>query len=139
MGGLKKLKLILPTVATELQRIWGNENERSLRNKLNAQALSKAVLGTLENEVDLRLSKFPLPQSIIAIKDAKYQCYNWALSVNNEGLGLSPGNALGLIQVSENSDEFTSIRKWFEGAWESIADEQCQALASLNSSISCVR
>ena len=126
LGGLQKLKLILPIVATEAQRIWGNENERSLRNKLNAQALSKAVLETLENEVDLRLSKFPLPQSIIAIKDVENTCAIIGhCPLTAEGLGLSPSNALGLTQVSENSDEFTSIRKWFEGAWECIADEQC--------------
>ena len=61
------IKLILPADATELNKLWGDETERELRNKLNAQQLSQKSLDALRDKVELRVSRSPLPQSIIAI------------------------------------------------------------------------
>ena len=67
----QNIKMILPIATSELHCIWGNETERSFRNKLNVQQLSRKVLNILKNKVDLRISKYLLPQSIIAIEDSQ--------------------------------------------------------------------
>jgi len=125
LGSFRKIKIILPTSAAELHSLWGNESERNLRNKLNAQKLSRGVLNILKDKVELRLSKYPLPQSIIAIEDRQSaRIIIGHCPLTAEGLGLAPTNALGLTQISENHDEFTELRKWFESAWDSVPDDK---------------
>ena len=119
------LRSNLPTEATELYDLWGDETERELRNKLNSQQLSRTSLCALEDKIELRVSRSPLPQSIIAFEDGKTgRTIIGHCPLTAEGLGLAPSNALGLIQVSENTEEFSHLRAWFESAWESVPEDE---------------
>ena len=118
-----RIKMLLPAEATALDKLWGNEAERNLRNKLTAQPLSSSTLNVLKSHGDLRLTAYPLPQSIIAIEEPNSsrtiigQC-----PINAEGLGLAPSKALSLIQTSESEEENAALRKWFEDAWNSVPE-----------------
>lgn len=121
----RAIKIILPAESTELNRLWGDDSERELRNRLNAQSQTRKVLDALANDVELRLSKYPLPQSIIAIVEQKSgRTIIGHCPLTAEGLGLAPSHALSLIQSSESQEEFSSLRAWFENAWASIPEEE---------------
>jgi SNF2 family DNA or RNA helicase len=43
-----------------------------------------------------------------------------AVSFSTEGLGLAPGNPLGLIQASETPEEGALLSQWFDMLWTSL-------------------
>ncbi len=45
-----------------------------------------------------------------------------AVALTSDGLGLSPGNPLSLIQASETPEEANMLAQWFDAQWASLPD-----------------
>lgn len=116
-------KLLLSANGTSLSALWGNEGERSYRNRLQAKHLSQIALEWLQNAATLRLSQLSLPQSLIMLDGNGFcRAISGNCPVNAEGLGLMPGNRFGLIQVSESAEELSALNHWFSEIWASIPE-----------------
>lgn len=44
-----------------------------------------------------------------------------ACSLTTEGLGITPGSRLGLVQATSTDEETANFSSWFENAWETVA------------------
>ncbi|MGF1453631.1 MAG: SNF2-related protein, partial [Opitutales bacterium] len=123
-----KFRLLLAKASSGLAELWGGESERSFRNELRAQHLSRHIFEWLSASADLQISSSQLPQSLITMAapgDGTAILGNCPPTA--EGLGLAPGNRFGLIQASESPEELAMFREWFNGAWRSV--EPCPAAA----------
>lgn len=74
-------------------------------------------------KVELRRAHASIPQGAFVIRgpDGKPQStVLGAVSFSTEGLGLAPGNPLGLIQASETPEEGALLSQWFDMLWTSL-------------------
>jgi hypothetical protein len=60
-----------------------------------------------------------------------------SLSFSTEGLGLTPGNPLSLIQASETPEEARALSQWFDLQWSALAADG-EAKASLVEALRCL-
>ena len=119
----------------------GSESDRPFRNRLNVHRLARECAAWTKNKVTLRGAPEPLPQSILIASnpDSSLQrVITGNCAFNTEGLGITPGNQLSLIQSSEKPEELAILSNWFTSLWNSLPDsaqhmsaflEQLQALA----------
>jgi len=54
--------------------------------------------------------------------NAPVQALLGAVALTTDGLGLSPGNPLGIAQASETPEEAAKIAEWFDALWASLSD-----------------
>jgi hypothetical protein len=57
-----------------------------------------------------------------------------SLAFSSDGLGVTPGNPLSLIQASESPEEAKLIDAWFQSQWNGLAEDP-QAKTSLLDSL----
>lgn len=137
LAALKQLdcvRLVLPSGRTDTATfsehsyldLLGNTADRASRNKLQGHWLAQQLANWLESKVEIRFATGQIPQSILVLRDAGGQAQQAALgsfSFTTEGLGLTPGNALSLIQRSESSVEAHLLSQWFDTQWSTLKAE----------------
>ncbi len=87
----------------------------------------------LESKADVRHASGPIPQGTLVLRDDKGSAQQAALgsfSFSSEGLGVTPGNPLSLIQASESPAEAQMLSQWFDMQWATLK-EHPQAKADL--------
>ena len=113
---LDNVRLLLPKQATN-PRLCGTEADRGQRNLLRNRWLAGGMAQWLREKVEIRSAKHALPQGALVVSGedgaAVLACIG-SLAFNSEGLGLTAGNPLALIQVSESAREAEPIHSWFE-------------------------
>lgn len=106
--------------------LLGSASDRAARNKLLAPWLARQLSNWVQNKADVRHSSGPIPQGTVVMRDAKGQALQAALgsfAFSSEGLGITPGNPLSLIQASETSAEAQMLSQWFDMQWASLKDQ----------------
>jgi len=66
----------------------------------------------------------PVPQGAFVVRDGSdqpLQALLGSLAFSTDGLGLTPGNPLSLIQVSETPEEARLLSQWFDGQWSALS------------------
>ena len=120
-----RCRLVLPADASTLP-LLGSSADRAARNRLQAQWLASRVREWLSEHVSLRLAREGVPQGAVVVRDASsqpLQALFGSLAFTTEGLGLTPGNPLNLIQSSESAEEALLLSQWFDQQWASLADD----------------
>ena len=120
-----RCRLVLPADASTLP-LLGSSADRAARNRLQAQWLASRVREWLSEHVSLRLAREGVPQGAVVVRDASsqpLQALFGSLAFTTEGLGLTPGNPLSLIQASESAEEALMLSQWFDPQWASLADD----------------
>jgi hypothetical protein len=114
LGELSKLartRLLLPPANADLA-LLGTPADRAARNRLQQRWLAKRCADWLEQDVELRHAVGAVPQGALVLRNREaepQQVVLGSLSFSTDGLGITPGNPLNLIQASENADEKPSI------------------------------
>ncbi len=125
MGSLPDCRLLLPPETSDLA-ILGTAADRPARNRLQIRWLAKLLQQWIESKVEIRFALTPIPQGAFVIRNSSghpIQTLIGSLSLSTEGLGLSPGNPMSLIQASETSEEAAILSQWFDKQWsELVAD-----------------
>lgn len=106
--------------------LLGSASDRAARNKLQAPWLARQLAHWVQNKADVRHSLGPIPQGIVVMRDAQGQALQAALgsfAFSSEGLGITPGNPLSLIQASETPAEAQMLSQWFDMQWASLKDQ----------------
>lgn len=106
--------------------LLGAASDRAARNKLQAPWLARQLAHWVQNKADIRHSLGPIPQGTVVMRDAQGQALQAALgsfAFSSEGLGITPGNPLSLIQASETSAEAQLLSQWFDMQWASLKDQ----------------
>jgi hypothetical protein len=113
---------VLPSSGSDLA-LLGTAADRGARNKLQSRWLARQCAIWLEQKVELREARDPVPQGAIVLRDhdgSPQQAVLGAFSFSTEGFGITPGNPLSLIQASETSDESALLSQWFDAQWAGL-------------------
>ncbi|HUW36126.1 MAG TPA: helicase-related protein [Rhodocyclaceae bacterium] len=133
---LSNVRLVLPAAQTtdgDDLGLLGNAKDRAARNKLQGPWLARKLAGWLEQKTNVRQASGGIPQGTLVLRDASgtaQQAVLGSFSFSTEGLGLTPGNPLSLIQASESPAEAQMLSQWFDAQWASLK-EQPEAKALL--------
>lgn len=139
LKGLKGCRMIIPQNSEDLE-LLGSEADRAARNRLQTHTLAAQFSRWLSQNVDIRQATRNIPQGAIVVQDENNQAVLALLGLlgfSTEGLGLTPGNPLTIVQASESSEEANTFAQWFESQWSSLAqtpdakEELLRRLASL--------
>lgn len=122
LAKLERVQLILPPGDDTLEFL-GGEGDRANRNRLQARWLANQCADWLTSKVDLRRVDGRVPQGTAVMRDAQgaaEQVVMGSFAFSTDGLGLTPGNPLNLIQASESGAEATQLAQWFDHQWSGL-------------------
>lgn len=122
LAKLEKVRVLLPSEQADLSH-HGGLADRVARNKLNARWLALRCAEWLRDKGEIRRAQGVVPQGAVVVRDAAsnpQQVVLGSFSFTTDGLGLSPGNPLSLIQASESTAEATMLSQWFDMQWDSL-------------------
>lgn len=119
LSGLDRVQLILPLDYDGLD-LLGNDGDRGVRNRLQTRWIANQCAKWVSDKVDLRRALSGIPQGTLVMRkpDATpEQVVLGAFAFSTDGLGLTPGNPLSLIQASESANEAAQLAHWFDQQW----------------------
>ncbi len=119
---LAQTRLLLPAEATDLA-LLGGATDRGARNSLQTRWLAKRCADWVHRKVELRHAQGAVPQGMVVLRDtalAPLQMAMGSTAFSTEGLGLTPGNPLSLIQATESADEAAQFSTWFDAQWATL-------------------
>ena len=122
LAKLEGVQLILPPGEDSLEFL-GGEGDRANRNRLQARWLANQCATWLTGKVDLRRAHGRVPQGAAVMRDAQgaaEQVVLGSFAFSTDGLGLTPGNPLNLIQASESGAEAAQLAQWFDHQWNAL-------------------
>jgi hypothetical protein len=122
LAKLDRVQLIVPPPEDALHFL-GGEGDRAHRNRLQARWLANQCANWLSAKVELRRAPGRVPQGTAVMRDAQgntEQVVMGSFALSTDGLGLTPGNPLNLIQASESSAEATQLAQWFDQQWNAL-------------------
>ena len=116
-------RLILPLDSDGDSMFLGSITDRPARNRLQVQWLARECAKWISEKTDVRLSPISLPQSTYVVRhqDAtRSRVVTGNCPLTTDGLGLAPGNQLGLIQYAEAPEEVALLSAWYESLWNAM-------------------
>ncbi|MBX7215120.1 MAG: hypothetical protein K1X39_14000 [Thermoflexales bacterium] len=125
LPGLRRInrcRLILPAALSDLPHL-GSAADRSARNQLQTRWLAGVVRDWFDAHAEIRRARGDVPQGSLIVRDEGSQpllALQGAFGLTTDGLGLTPGNQLSLIQASETAAEARLLGQWFDTQWASL-------------------
>ncbi len=122
VSSLAKARLVLPRDVAELA-LLGTQADGAARNRLQTRWLAKRCASWIQNTAELRVAPGAVPQGAVVVRDGgggPRQAILGSFAFSTQGLGVTPGNPLSLIQASENENESDLLSKWFDAQWTSL-------------------
>lgn len=119
---LATARLVLPPEGADLA-LFGTEADRTARNRLQGRWLAKRCAEWIREKVELRRANGGVPQGAVVLRDGEsrpQQVILGAFSFSPDGLGITPGNPLSLIQASETPKESSALCAWFDAQWAGL-------------------
>ena len=119
---LQGIRVVLPERSHDLE-ILGSVADRSTRNRLQSRWLTAQCASWRREKAELRSARGTIPQGSAVIRDgaaAPTQVVLGSFAFSTQGLGITPGNQLSLIQASEGVDESTALSGWFDALWSGL-------------------
>ncbi len=135
---LERCRLVLPSEGTDLA-VLGTNSDRSSRNRLQSRWLARRFKEWIESKTEVRQAVGAVPQGAFVLRDGEshpLQVLLGSLAFSTDGLGLTPGNPLSLIQASETPEEAQLLSQWFDTQWSSLianADAKTKLIGELHS------
>lgn len=126
---LANARVVLPAAKAEDHddlNLLGSTNDRGARNKLQGPWLARKLATWLEQVANVRQASGAIPQGTLVLRDSSgtaQQAVLGSFSFSTEGLGLTPGNPLSLIQASETTAEAQMLSHWFDAQWASLKEQ----------------
>lgn len=119
LSEVSKIRMVVPS-DIGCHSLLGTESDRWHRNQLQNHFLAKCLCQWLERQVELRHANGVIPQSMAVLSDSSKTPFLGlfgAFSLTTNGLGIAPGNPLGLVQATETAGEASQLSAWFERQW----------------------
>ncbi|MCC7141967.1 MAG: helicase [Candidatus Eisenbacteria bacterium] len=118
-------RLVLPPDDVDLA-LFGTGSDRPARNRLQARWLAAGLGKWLTDKADIRRAGSAVPQGAVVLRDERdlaLLSLLGSLALSTDGLGLTPGNPLSLIQASETPEEAQTLSRWFDAQWSALPEE----------------
>lgn len=125
LSKLEHVQLITPPEGQSLDFL-GGEGDRSTRNELQARWLANQMADWLATKAEVREAKSRVPQGAAVLRSPQGQVDQallGAFAFTSDGLGLTPGNPMSLIQASESPAEAAQLAQWFEHQWHALGSQ----------------
>jgi len=122
IAALARTRLLLPPDGTDLAFL-GTHADRAARNRMQSRWFARRCADWIERKVDTRRANGAVPQGAMVLRDSAsnpQQALLGSFAFTTDGLGITPGNPLSLIQASETADEAQLLGSWFEAQWASL-------------------
>ncbi len=122
ISNLENVRLLLPPDGADLA-FFGTDADRTARNRLQSRWLAKRCSEWIEQIVESRRASAPVPQGIMVLRDRDSNPQHALLgsfAFSTDGLGITPGNPLSLVQASETAEEAKLLSSWFDAQWASF-------------------
>ena len=110
----------------EQLELLGTKADRAARNKLQAPWLARKLAAWLDAKAQVRHASGAIPQGTMVLRDDQgtaQQAVLGSFAFSTEGLGITPGNPLSLIQTSESPAEAQMLSQWFDMQWGALKDQ----------------
>jgi len=120
---LVQCRLLLPPASAELA-VLGSDADRAARNRLQTRWVARRLAQWIESKAEVRRAPGAVPQGAFVVRDGDgqpLQALLGSLALSTDGLGLTPGNPMSLIQASETPEEALLLSQWFDAQWSSLA------------------
>lgn len=124
-GKVTRSHLIVPPETADID-LLGSPADRTARNRLQGPWLAKQFAQWVDGKADVRRALGAIPQGALVTRDAQgkpQQALFGSFSFSTDGLGITPGNPLSLIQAAENPAEAQMLSQWFDTQWASLQDK----------------
>jgi hypothetical protein len=121
----KTTRLLIPVPKEGALGFLGGESERPYRNRLQARWLAKKCAEWVSKKSEVRGVQTTLPQSTIVVRGGgpdRDKAILGNCPLTTEGLGLTPGNGMGLIQCADVPAEVPMFAAWFDSIWQTLPD-----------------
>jgi len=120
---LDKCRLVLPSAEVGDLALVGSISDRPFRNRLQTRWIAKQCAEWIDNKTEVKRVPGVIPQATL-ITESLDKPLNRVITGNcsftTEGLGITPGNQFGLIQLSESAEECNLLGSWFTTLWNSL-------------------
>lgn len=120
---LDKCRVVLPNAKAGDLGIVDSIADRPFRNRLQTRWLAKQCAEWIEKTTEIKRVPGVIPQATL-ITESSEKALNRVITGNcsfsTEGLGITPGNQFGLIQLSESAEECSLLGSWFTSLWDSL-------------------
>ncbi|MGO3743946.1 MAG: helicase-related protein [Alcaligenes aquatilis] len=116
------VQLVLPPTDDTLE-LLGSEGDRNARNRLQTRWLANECAKWLQGQVELRLAHDKVPQGATVMRTPEgtsEQVIMGSFAFSTDGLGLTPGNPMALIQASESPNEASQLSRWLDQQWNAL-------------------
>jgi hypothetical protein len=134
LPNLSHARLVLPPLVSqnadfnvhEQLGLLGAKADRTARNKLQGPWLARKFASWVDAKTQVRHARGAIPQGTLVLRDdqgAAQQAVLGSFAFSSEGLGITPGNPLSLIQTSENPAEARTLSQWFDMQWAALNDQ----------------
>ncbi len=125
LAKLEGVQLILPPTDHALDFL-GGEGDRAARNRLQSRWLANQCAKWINGKVELRRAQGRVPQGAAVMRapdGTANQVVLGSFAFSTDGLGLTPGNPLNLIQASETNEEAAQLARWLEQQWATLQSQ----------------
>ena len=128
MSRLSEVRLIAPPLQAGIGslKLLGGEADIAWRNKLQNHWFARQFADWLNAKAEVRQAKGSIPQGTLVLRDSAdkvRQAVLGAFAFTTDGLGMSPGNPLSLIQQSDTGVEAINLSQWFNQQWAALQDQ----------------
>ena len=131
LATIRQSNIVIPSIDGEL-RLMGNEADRPARNQLLSRWLAKRCAEWAKGKAEIRVARGNVPQGVAVVRDsngAAQQVVMGSFGLTSDGLGITPGNPLNLIQASDTADEAAMLSQWFDMQWNSLPHDEANKQA----------
>lgn len=119
---LADVRLIAPSESADIA-LLGSPSDRAARNLLQTPWLARKFSQWIDTKSEVRRAKGAVPQGAMVMRDKlgqPTQAVLGSFGFSTDGLGITPGNPLSLIQASETPIEAQMLSQWFDLQWSSL-------------------
>ena len=114
-------RILLGDEAALSDALFGGASDIAARGKLQGRWLARTAGDWIRKHADIRHAAAAPPQSLIVVdKDGRRRALMGSCSFTTEGLGITPGGQLSLVQASDAEGEAHAFSDWFQASWNSL-------------------
>ncbi|MCY1165207.1 RNA polymerase-associated protein RapA [compost metagenome] len=122
---LDQARLIAPPETADLA-LLGAQADRSARNRLQVPWIARQFASWVKNTAEVRRAQGAVPQGALVMRNPQgqpQQALLGSFGFSTDGLGITPGNPLSLIQAAQNPADAQMLGQWFDLQWASLKDQ----------------
>jgi len=119
-------RLVLGDRSLIVSSLLGSDADIAFRGRLQGRWLARSAADWIAKKANIRSARKAPPQSLIFVRGnpSLPRAMMGSCTFTTEGLGITPGGPLGLVQATNVDAEAASYGEWFQSNWSDLSAEQ---------------